>query len=72
KPRHNGWGSVNHCLINPFGLHVVSAPIWNFPATLFYCCAITVFEWNCGHVIVLPPIPNLGSLIIHLLNFSKI
>ena len=34
-------------------------------ATLFYCCAVTVFEWNCGHVFVLPPIANLGSLIIH-------
>ena len=57
--------SANHNLINPLGLYVVYSPIWNLPATFFYCGPVTVLEWNTRHDIVLPPVAKLESLISH-------
>ena len=60
-----GMDSVNHNLINPLGLYVVYASIWDLPATFLYCCPVTVLEWNSGHVIILPPVAKVGSLVSH-------
>ena len=58
-------GLVDHDLINPLGLYVVYAPIWNLPATPLYCCPVTVLEWNSGDVFILPPVAEPEPLISH-------
>lgn len=65
KQHPKGRSLANHDLINPLGLYVVYAPIWNLPATFPYCCPTTVLEWKAGHDIVLPPVVLPGSVIFH-------
>ena len=62
--------SANHDLINPLGLYVAHAPIRDLPATFFYCCSVTVLEWNPRHFIILPPVAKLGSLVSHCPHLS--
>lgn len=49
-----------------FELGVVITPIRNLPATLLYCCPVTVLEWNSGHVSLLSPVAKLKPPIFHL------
>ena len=65
KQHPKGRSLANHDLINPLGLYVVYAPIWNLPATLLYRCPVTVLEWNSGYVFVQPPVAKLEPLISH-------
>jgi len=57
--------SAIHKFINPLTLYAVHAPTWDLPATLRYCCPVTVLEWKSGHDFVLPPVTKLESLLSH-------
>jgi hypothetical protein len=65
KPCHNGQGSANHDLINPFTVIAIDAPIREHPAALPYCYPVTVLEWKIGRVIVLSPIAKQELSIFH-------